>query len=877
MAEKALPFAALVVLHLLSSAQRQQPIIMADEVGYLGIARYLSGTAPLPDMAGSRFYHFGYSLLLLPAFWLFTDPVSSYKAALAINALLMSALYFPLCSILESSGGVSRPMVRWIAFTCALYPPLLLYSSFAWSENAFVLFFALTVAVFGRYLVTQTAGRALLLGSLVGFLYTIHPRALPVLVIVVVYLATLAWLRVVPRRQAALSTMAVGLVFSLTRVLNEHLKGIGWGGSGEFSAAALGGRLLPGRDLALVIERVCGQLLYLAQASHGLALLGLAGAIWLILGKARSESPRRAMADPGTAVPTFALLGAAGVFVASVASKLYGIHGWAGIRPTALIHGRYNEALAVVFVALALALLSRRDHPRPRRAGGALVVIVVILGLTVVVATELVDAQQRQAGGVSAPPSEHVVLPSAVRGTHVAGVYPLVRFLGELNLYRMSAVAIAAFLLLITAMRYSRRAGLLLLMTAFVSFAVDNFRQQVLPREVKARPRLAFASQISRLGPIDSISYDDAHFEVEVFYGLQYLLPRTRFRRFHSGRGERPDSEAVVSANRWGQARRLGARYVVSSGWDNALWALPGELQSRLTDPSYEGVVLGVEPLLGIAEFGFDLPEVFGGAPGRWTRPVATLRVPVNPRRPPRVLGIETLVLGPDGAQLELRANGVVLWDGRIPPQTWSQTFRLDRIPAGRELLIKLKSDSSSAGSGRGSVAARPRGVILRGVRLTASDRLVVPYEGVTLGAERVLGFEDSGFHLPESFEGARGRWTDGAATLRVPLSPDDRPRRLAIETVAPGRDGAHLRILANGVELWQGWIPAAPWSETFRLDTIPLDDELLIELESDTLRPSESQEGSGDTRGLGVVVRAIRLTAGQDFDDAARRGGDDG
>ena len=63
-----LPYLLLVVIHLVSGMPMEQPLILADEVGYLGNARYLSGMAHLPNMQKSQFYHFGYSLFLLPAF-----------------------------------------------------------------------------------------------------------------------------------------------------------------------------------------------------------------------------------------------------------------------------------------------------------------------------------------------------------------------------------------------------------------------------------------------------------------------------------------------------------------------------------------------------------------------------------------------------------------------------------------------------------------------------------------------------------------------------------------------------------------------------------------------------------------------------------------
>ena len=69
------PYLLLVVVHLLMGLQMKQPTVLADEVGYLGNARYLAGVASMPDLRYCTFYHFGYSLFLVPLFWLFKDPL----------------------------------------------------------------------------------------------------------------------------------------------------------------------------------------------------------------------------------------------------------------------------------------------------------------------------------------------------------------------------------------------------------------------------------------------------------------------------------------------------------------------------------------------------------------------------------------------------------------------------------------------------------------------------------------------------------------------------------------------------------------------------------------------------------------------------------
>ncbi len=63
------PCLGLVVLHVLFALTRDRPLIFADEAGYIGNARYLAGGLPI-KMLNSAAYYPGYSLLLMPVFWL---------------------------------------------------------------------------------------------------------------------------------------------------------------------------------------------------------------------------------------------------------------------------------------------------------------------------------------------------------------------------------------------------------------------------------------------------------------------------------------------------------------------------------------------------------------------------------------------------------------------------------------------------------------------------------------------------------------------------------------------------------------------------------------------------------------------------------------
>src|SRR5438445_13381693 len=77
-------FGVTVVVHLALVHGMRAPIIHTDEYAYLDIARYLAHGGRLPRAD----YYPGYSLTLLPVALLTKDPLTLYRGALVVNALL---------------------------------------------------------------------------------------------------------------------------------------------------------------------------------------------------------------------------------------------------------------------------------------------------------------------------------------------------------------------------------------------------------------------------------------------------------------------------------------------------------------------------------------------------------------------------------------------------------------------------------------------------------------------------------------------------------------------------------------------------------------------------------------------------------------------
>ena len=856
-------YLVLVAIHLLSCLVVQQPTVLADELGYLGNARYIAGVAHLPDMEGTQLYHFGYSLFLLPAFWFFADPVSTYKAAIATNALLASSLIFPLTFALTAWGRVSGRTAVWIAFACCLYPPLIFHSSIAWTENAYIPLYAIALVLFGRFLGSRRGRDAILFGLATGFLYTVHPRGVPVVVGVMAYLVLLVCIRSISVRQLTWCMAATGAVVVPTRIMLSHLKTLGWASGGEALLGKLAGRMVPDGDVVAMAERMAGQLLYLIQASNGLVVLGLLGALGFIV-RRLSETPlRRTLAEPIAGTLILTLLTSTGVFLASCASKLYSLHGPHGLRVGNLIYGRYNEPFGVILIAVAIAWLCRNRSRAATLHWRSSAVVAITVILTWVVVVEIDDAIARQA---ATRPGESVIeriRPADIQATSIPGIYPQIILVGGLNLIAVSTLAMACFIVIVITMRRSHRAGLALVIAIFSTVAVANHRLYLTPTVARASSRLAFVSQVGSIGPIEAISYDSATHQ-RAFYGaLQYLMPNTVFTRFDSRSNQVPTNEAVISGNDWHQARELGARFFVSaSRCDNALWLMPGELMRGVERWAPEGDILGLEPVIGVRATGLGQPELSAARLGRWTNGAATISVYLDKYRPPLMLGIDIAETGRDATGLGLLANGVTLWDRPIPRTGGAATFSLAQVPLADRLTIEILSDTQQeTNRPHSSPRRRNLGVFVRKLRVDSREALAeAATDGLLLGASQVLGYPESGFYGAERHGDSASRWTNGAASLRIPMHPNHQPGRLEVATVVPGRDRTSLRVRANGVVLWDGSVPSGPWSRSFELTGVALGDELLVELLSETFRPAEMIDGSTDRRTLGVKVLSTRL-----------------
>jgi hypothetical protein len=555
-----------VALRLAISAGRDGPTNFADETGYLANARVMTGGVA-GELSLAGFYRGGYSLLLLPAYWLGDAPRTEYHYVLATNALL-SSLVFPLLHVLLTR--VFRVPAREAlaaAFLAALYPPLVVTTQFAWAESllpVLVLLAAVTLAAaVTAPRVRTAAGWAAACGGCGGALLITHGRTVPLVVVLVALLLAAAWRRRDLVVAAAAGVAATVAVASVGQALNNWLSATSWGQPRDDDLRRV---LDNARDLGSlpnVAALGVGQYWYLFVATFGLAVLGLVCLAGCLRspGPVASHSPQDQDASSpdavGARVVSAFLLGS----VVGLAA-LVGLFLRPPLRPDHVVYGRYVEILVPPVLALGLVRLWTAPLRR----------LLVELAAGAVLAAAAGAVATAYAGGL--------VRRSPVNWYTVLALPPLAQAREQIRPAAAMLVALAgAGILLLLAWRPRpwRVVGALGLAGVLVasSIALRVVLLEARDDAVYGTQPVALAA-VPGLGAAREVSYDVAAYTPIGLYGYQWQLDRAHFVLFDSRRDPAPRTWWVIAGLDWPQARAAGARRVwVHPAYRQAVWRLP--------------------------------------------------------------------------------------------------------------------------------------------------------------------------------------------------------------------------------------------------------------------------------------------------------------
>lgn len=675
----------LVLMHLAVAAQMRYPTVFYDEGAYLGYARYLAGAHHSVNLAGGAGGgHFGYALLLAPAFLLASTFYYQYHLALIINSLLMSGIYFSLYFLLSRLTHLGRSPCIGIAFITCLYPSFLLFPNFVIADNAFIPIYLLVLVALYLLLDTETYWSSILFGGSAGLAYMVHNRGGSVLATAAAFVVILAICKRLPYRLSAISLALMAAFY----VATDH--GIAAMGAANGTppppASSIVHLLLNGSGFGAFLLVFIGQIVYLCQTTFCLYFAG-----WRMLWATDlEESPRVGSIVIGFVAVTATVIGVGAALFISTQDPFS--------RPDHMLIGRYNEGTLAIVLALSFALLYQAAHDAHWRRvlawwmGGS--ALVLCMG------TMVVGPSMHNVGMCSVNSLSNMALIGILHASDISRVSLLV-------------LPLSAMVLLGTRRRAWAGLGLTGIFFSLSGAYVFVFWYSQRPMAPGSNPA-RLAPLLSKIGKAtDTVSYDMSVWS-PFFYSTYQLLAPEQFEQFRSDRSETPRSAMVIAGSKWKDAARLGYLFVDSETMtDNALWVnSPDLVRKAIGGKSFLGVEVGSAVVPGVFTEGVYAQEGSGPDCMRWTDGHA--RILVNIGRNEKAGKISMGLLAFEKTKTRLLVDGVEMMALDVGPGLVSRTLVLNPRASGRALSIGIESATFNPGP----QDTRTLGVQIRSVKV---------------------------------------------------------------------------------------------------------------------------------------------------------------
>ncbi|WP_022765037.1 hypothetical protein [Butyrivibrio sp. XPD2006] len=243
--------------------------ILPDEFGYWQNVALIRGLDWKQVSALGDYYSYGYSFILLPIHLLADSSLAAYRIAVLLNLIMLLI-----------SGIVLMKTTDANPCFCLIYPPLVYYALTTMSEAFLFMIFTLALLVLKRYLRSRNTTDGALLIVLLVFLFTIHMRTLPLLVVALLLLRDKDGEdKSGKKRFIGLFILALILfVLALYAGLIFQKPIIAANGSartGFYAVLKRFGRLYSLNGLKRFLLAVIGEVFYIGAASLGLGYIGL--------------------------------------------------------------------------------------------------------------------------------------------------------------------------------------------------------------------------------------------------------------------------------------------------------------------------------------------------------------------------------------------------------------------------------------------------------------------------------------------------------------------------------------------------------------------------------------------------------------------------
>lgn len=355
---------------------------MDDEFGYWANAAFFAGKDWSGTVSQCLYYNWGYSLILTPLFWIFKSTFLMRKAALIMNSILvvgMFVLMYVLCRKIFSR--VNRYVVMISCLFALLYPYFQVQSNMTMSEIYISFLVVVLINCMYNFIVEKRQNFALISIIVSGMLYFTHQRNLGILIAVVLIIVYMTFAKEVKPNIAVICIMIVFAIIAGNEIVKDYLQANLWENGKYVAINDFSGMqsLFDTKYLISFFSVLCGQLLYLLDATYGLFGIAIIG----ILSKLIKSIKDKENTLSWYMFVVLAFLGNYGISCIFMKSA---------IRWDNVIYGRYNESLILFFIVYGILTLFDAENLKYRMKLCVITIFAIVL-LTIVVQLYFNNAQ----------------------------------------------------------------------------------------------------------------------------------------------------------------------------------------------------------------------------------------------------------------------------------------------------------------------------------------------------------------------------------------------------------------------------------------------------------------------------------------------------
>lgn len=209
--------------------QLSVPTFLNDEIGYLANAALLSGK----DWSGitriSAYYSYGYSIVLVPLFFLIKNTSHLYKAIILLNVFFyIISYYLSFITIKDLFRKIDSRVVAFICGIVSLYSANIYNVNYAWVEPLLYLVFWILIYQMNQIYKFKNNKNILLLSFFLFFMYTIHQRTVGIILVGCLCIICLYINKNIDKRKIILFFLSIAIFMLIGALLKQYIKGYLW-------------------------------------------------------------------------------------------------------------------------------------------------------------------------------------------------------------------------------------------------------------------------------------------------------------------------------------------------------------------------------------------------------------------------------------------------------------------------------------------------------------------------------------------------------------------------------------------------------------------------------------------------------------------------